>query len=67
MNGGDSGASWMFGATLNMGSNMAKEMNMALMDEIKTHAPFSDSKNYLGVPLTGRRVRLKIDYRNSCS
>ena len=50
-----------------MGSNMAKEMNMALMDEIKTHAPFSDSKNYLGVPLTGRRVRLRIDYRNSCS
>lgn len=57
----------MFGATLNMGSNMAKEMNMALMDEIKTHAPFSDSKNYLGVPLTGRRVKLRKDDKNSFS
>ena len=54
----------MFGATLNMGSNMAKEMNMALMDEIKTHAPFTDSKNYLGVPLMGRRVRISLIIKN---
>ena len=48
----------MLGATLNPTSAMAKEMNVALDDEIKTHAAAYDpskDKHYLGVPLPGGR------------
>ncbi|TRY79337.1 hypothetical protein TCAL_06604 [Tigriopus californicus] len=57
VNGTDS-PSWMLGATLNMNSPMSKEMNLALLDEMKVHSMYDSSKDkhYVGVPLLGKKA-----------
>ncbi len=55
---GAENAPWMMGASLNPSSAMAKEMNVALDDEIKAHSSAYDptkDKHYLGVPFPGGR------------
>ena len=64
MNGSADNSHWMLGATLNPSSNMAKEMNLALEDEKRTHAAYdpANDKQYLGVPFIGRR-RVSFNFR----
>eukprot|EP00095_Tigriopus_kingsejongensis_P008497 snap_masked-scaffold18_size714446-processed-gene-6.21 protein:Tk08497 transcript:snap_masked-scaffold18_size714446-processed-gene-6.21-mRNA-1 annotation:"mixed-lineage leukemia" len=54
---GTDNPSWMLGATLNMNSPMSKEMNLALLDEMKTHSVYDGPKDkqYVGVPFLGRK------------
>ncbi len=54
---GAENAAWMMGASLNPSSEMAKDMNVALEDEIKAHSAYDPNKDkhYLGVPFPGAR------------